>query len=76
MMKAQIQHPELLVGLVGDRDDEGSNTTPRATSRPGGSLIISLSINTMVMMESLFSADNICAGLSTKSVEIVLFCSL
>ena len=36
MMKAQIQHPELLAGLVGDRDDEGSNTTPRATSRPGG----------------------------------------
>ena len=36
MMKTQIQHPELLAVLVGDRDDEGSNTTPRATSRPGG----------------------------------------
>ena len=35
MMKAQIQHPEILAGLVGDRDDEGPNTTPRATSRPG-----------------------------------------
>ena len=36
MMKAQIQHRELLAGLMGDRDDEGPNTTPRATSRPGG----------------------------------------
>ena len=35
-MKAQIQHPELLAGLVGDMDDEDPNTTPRATSRPGG----------------------------------------
>ena len=39
MMKTQIQHPkELLAGLVGDRDDEGPNTTPRTTSRPGGRL--------------------------------------
>ena len=36
MMKAQIQHPELLAGLVGDRDDEDPNTTSRATSRTGG----------------------------------------
>ena len=36
MMKTQIQHPEILAGLVGDRDDERSNTTHRATSRPGG----------------------------------------
>ena len=36
MMKTQIQHPEILAGLVGDRDDERSNTTHRATSRPVG----------------------------------------
>ena len=36
MMKAQIQHPELPAILVGDMDDESSNTTPRATSRPDG----------------------------------------
>ena len=36
MMKTQIKHPELLAGLMGDMDDEGSNTIPRATSRPGG----------------------------------------
>ena len=28
MMKTQIQHPELLADLVGDRDDEGSNQYP------------------------------------------------
>ena len=35
-MKAKIQPPELLAGLVGDTDDEGPNTTPKATSRPDG----------------------------------------
>ena len=36
MMKTQIQHPELLAGLMGDRDDEDPNTTLRATSRHDG----------------------------------------
>ena len=36
MMKAQIQHPALLAGLMGDWDDERPNTTHRAISRPGG----------------------------------------